>query len=377
MSLPVVPDYGTSTLSDIFPSIGAHLGIPGADDVLQLPGGDRWVVMLVDGLGWQLLRRSISEVEHLADVLGDGRPITCGVPSTTATSITSLGTGLTPGQHGMAGYSFRRPGTSRVMNALLWDVPLDATRFQPKPTYLERLGDAGVRVTCVVPARFAGTGLTQAGLRGSHLVGFDDDDDADARAQLVSVAATASGRTLVYAYEGALDHTGHTLGCDSAAWLAQLRRIDRLLAALRHALPSDVRLLITGDHGMVDVPAAHRIVIEDHPALLADVSTFAGEGRLRQLYCPARHVRSVARRWQEWLGERAWVRTRAEAVDEGWLGAVDPDVADRFGSVLVALRGDWAVMTRTLPGELSLVGMHGSLTPAEMTVPLLIDEKEH
>jgi hypothetical protein len=41
--------------------------------------------------------------------------------------------------------------------------------------------------------------------------------------------------------------------------------------------------------------------------------------------------------------------------------------------VLVAMRTDWAVMTRQFPRELSLVGMHGSLTAAEMTVPLFVD----
>ena len=81
----------------------------------------------------------------------------------------------------------------------------------------------------------------------------------------------------------------------------------------------------------------------------------------------------VADRWRDRLGPRAWVRTREEAIDEGWFGPVDSDLRERYGHVLVAMREDWAVMTHQMPRELTLIGMHGSLTPAEMLVPLLVD----
>ena len=48
-----------------------------------------------------------------ASLLGDARPITSAVPSTTVTSLASLGTGLVPGQHGMVGYTSRVPSTGR------------------------------------------------------------------------------------------------------------------------------------------------------------------------------------------------------------------------------------------------------------------------
>ncbi len=124
---------------------------------------------------------------------------------------------------------------------------------------------------------------------------------------------------------------------------------------------------------MVDVPAAHQIVAEDEPQLMRGVSAIAGEGRFRQLSVDQASVTRVADRWRDRLGDLAWVRTRDEAVEDGWFGEVDEDVRDRYGHVLVAMRGTWAVMTRQFPRELSLVGMHGSLTPAEMAVPLFTD----
>jgi len=370
----VLPAYGRSTLADLLPSIGAHLGVPGCpEDVLGLPAAERYVVLLVDGLGWHLLRRSIREAPYLAALLGDATAITSGVPSTTATSLTSLGTGLPPGQHGLVGYTSRVPSTGEILNALTWESDLVAEAFQPRATLFDRAAAAGVAVSSVALERFAATGLTLAGLRGAEFVPFADERAEDHRIELIVAAARRGSQSLVYAYERELDHCGHGHGCESAEWVTHLTRIDAMCERLRDALPADVALIITGDHGMVDIPTDHQVVAEDHPDLMAGISALAGEGRFRHLYVDKDDPAAVAARWSDRLGGRAWVRVRGDAVDEGWFGPVDDDLRERYGHVLVALRDDWAVMTRQFPRELTLVGMHGSLTAAEMVVPLLTD----
>jgi len=191
-------------------------------------------------------------------------------------------------------------------------------------------------------------------------------------AALIAEAALRGDHSVVYAYERELDHCGHVHGCSSATWLEQLARIDAMCERLRAALPPQVTLIITADHGMIDIPPQQRIVAEDDPALMAGVSALAGEGRFRQLYVDHDLPQRVADRWRARLGELAWVRTRDEAIDEGWFAAIDDQLRDRWGHVLVALRGDWAVMTRAFPREFTLIGMHGSLTAAEMLVPLIV-----
>lgn len=374
-SLPglVLPAYGSGSLADLMPAIGAHLGVPGAgEDVLGLPAASRYVVVLVDGLGWNLVRRSAREVPFLAGLLAGGRPITAGVPSTTVTSLTSLGTGLPPGQHGMVGYTSRVPDTGEILNALTWESDLLARAYQPRDTFFERAAAAGVAVSSVGLQRFQGSGLTEAALRGATFVPFEHERAEERRIGLVTAAAARGDRSLVYAYERQLDHVGHGHGCDSEDWLRQLIRVDAMCERLRDALPDDVVLVVTGDHGMVDVPSTRQVIAEDEPGLLDGVSALAGEGRFRQLYVDVDDPVRVADRWRDVLGERAWVRTRDEAVDEGWFGPVADDLRERYGHVLVAMRGDWAVMTRQYPRELTLVGMHGSLTEAEMLVPLLL-----
>lgn len=370
----VLPAYGDASLVDLMPSTGAHLGVPDCDhDPLGLPSAGRYVVLLIDGLGWNLVRQAVRHTPYLSSLLGDATPITSGVPSTTVTSLTSLGTGLVPGQHGLVGYTSRVPSTGEILNALTWESDLVARAYQPKPTFFERAAAAGVSVSSVALERFAGTGLTEAGLRGADFVAFEHEKAEDVRIDLIVEAARRGDRSLVYAYERELDHCGHVQGCRSPVWLAQLVRIDAMCERLRDALPDDVRLIITGDHGMVDIDADHHIVAEDDPTLMAGVSALAGEGRFRQLYVDHDRPGSVAGRWRDRLGELAWVRTRDEAIDEGWFGPVDDELRERYGHVLVALRADWAVMTRQFPRELTLVGMHGSLTPAEMLVPLFSD----
>lgn len=370
MIQPLLPAYGSASLADLLPSVAGAMGVPGFDNVIDLPSAHRYVVLLVDGLGHDLLRRHAPAAPVLSGLLTrDGsRAITVGAPSTTATSITSLGTGLTPGQHGVAGYTFRY--ARELLNALVWSPRLHGLDVQPQLTMFERLSKAGVYCATVTPSRFRGSGLTTCALRGANFFGFADDSPTAWRVEYAARASAAAERSLVYVYERDLDHAGHKFGVASNQWLAQLNRVDDLAAQLHAALPRDVRLLVTGDHGMVDVPGDARLTIEHEADLAAGVRLVGGEGRFRQLYTT--EPEAVARRYRDRLGERAWVLSRAEAVDAGWFGAVQPRLADRFGDVLVAMADDGALMTTTQPNEFGLVGMHGSLTPAELNVPLLV-----
>ncbi|HHU40036.1 MAG TPA: alkaline phosphatase family protein [Propionibacterium sp.] len=374
MEAPLVPAYGESTLADVVPALAASLGIDGWTDALGLPTADRWVLLLVDGLGALNLAAALEEAPFLTSLLGhaSSTTITSGAPSTTATSITSLGTALVPGQHGIAGYAFRNPVDGGYLNALTWAPGLSALDLQPRLTAFERLSRQGVSVTSVSPARFAGTGLTEAALRGARFHPVPDEDDHPARIGWAVDGAASGEKSLVYLYERSLDHTGHGQGWRTEAWRSALRRIDALARDLRDHLPDDVRLLVTGDHGMIDSPQERWVVAEDVPGLVDDLTLLAGEGRFRQLYCAPRHVDAVATRWRNVLGDRAWVVTRDEAVASGWFGPLDQRMADRWGDVLVVMRDDWAVMTRRQPKEFGLVGMHGSLTDFEMRVPVLV-----
>jgi hypothetical protein len=226
-----------------------------------------------------------------------------------------------------------------------------------------------VRTTTVNKREFAGSGLTVASTRGAEFVGADRLGE-----RLVAVrAASAHGRSLTYMYDGDLDWTGHRYGVASAQWEAQLSMIDLGAERLRETLPDDVRIVVVADHGMVDVPDGSRLDVEDHPELRDGVALIGGEARFRHVYSRAGAVDDVVETWQSSLGDRADVLRRDEAIALGWFGEIRAEVHPRIGDVVVACRGDAAVLdTSTFPYEARLVGMHGSLTSAEMLVPVLL-----
>jgi len=349
-------------IHEVLTSVGAALGADGFADVLGLPRADRYVVLLVDGMGLDLLR------DH-ADLAPSLSAMTCvegvlaGIPSTTSVSLTSLGTGLRPGTHGMAGYTCRIPGTQRFLNTLKWDSRVDPEQWQPHRNVLQRLQDDGVAVAVVNDPDFEASGLTRCSQRGVPFVGAKRSWD---RLAAVAEAIERGDRSLVYAYESSLDHTGHGKGVDSDEWRSALAEIDRDVADLRAALPDDVVLLVTADHGMVDVPMDDRFDLADHPELLQDVVLVAGEARFRHLHTRSGAEAQVAARWRQALGDRVEVR---------WFGDLDPTVRGRFGDVVVAALDDFAVFSSDLMSvELMLRGFHGSITGRERRIPVLVAE---
>jgi hypothetical protein len=367
---PVPPRYFGGALSDLLPSALAAAGAPDWVNALSLPPADAYVVFLVDGLGWNLLAGHPGEAPYLSTLAAAAEPITCGVPSTTATSLTSLGTGLPPGAHGVVGYTSRIPGTDRLLDALLWDRGVNPREWQVYDTVFGRAAAQGVSTTVVARPAFEGSGLTEASQRGARFVGVES---ADERIEAV-VQASATGGSLTYLYEGHLDATGHRSGSRSPAWRSSLAAIDAFAARLREGLPERVGLVVTADHGMVDVSDAGRVDVDGSPDLLDGVTLLGGEARFRHLYCRAGSVVDVVACWRERLGRDAWVVSRDEAIGEGWFGAVDAHVRPRLGDVMVASRGDTAVVSSSrFAHEATLIGLHGSLSADEMLVPLLVD----
>ena len=373
---PALPDYETASLAQLLPSAAGSVGVTGFRDVLGLGAHPRVCTVLVDGLGARLLAERGGHAPFLRRAGGnqpDGVPVELrtAVPSTTATALATLGTGCAPGQHGVIGYRAFRPGTTDVVNHLAWPADLDPTTWQPARTVFERVAADGVPATMVGPAAFEGSGLTRAALRGPA---YARAETLEQRVDAAVAALHASPRALVNVYWGDIDKTGHAKGWLSHEWALQLERIDAALQALRRRAPKDALVVVTADHGMVDCPRGSMLDVAQHPHLRTDVVGTAGEPRLVQLRVAPGTADLVAARWRDVLGDRAWVLTCDEALTAGWFGAgADPRLMARVGEVLVAARGDLAVVDTggNDRAALSMVGQHGSVTDAETAVPLL------
>lgn len=366
----VAPDYAGGWLGAVVPALlagDAPVGPPPWVTNARSRVLPPWVatarsrvLLLVDGLGWQLYQRFAGRLPSLAGFTGS--VITSVVPSTTATALPSLTTGRTPAEHGMLGDRMRVGGT--VLSVLQWTVPDGAP---PDPTAVQPHAPFGGGPVAVVSGeRFAGSGFTRAHLRG---VAFDGYDATDGLVERV-VARVRAGTPLVYAYVPDVDRTAHERGFDHDAFGAALTLADGIIAELHRRLPADVPLVVTSDHGHVTADPRQRV---DMAPLAPLVGAVAGSPRLRYLHARPGAARDLLAAATELAAGRALVTDRAGLIASGWLGPrISPVVAGRLGDVIMAAL-DGATMVDASDGRAGdLVTMHGSVTPAEMLVPLLV-----
>ena len=368
------PRYGRSSLAELLPSVSAVLGVPGAEDVLELRNvlGDvrRVAVLLVDGLGAYQIPLLTPYLPTLAALTAVNGGLTSGFPSTTPVSLVTLGTGARPGAHGILGFTVRRPDGG-ILNHIRWWNDPDPASWQPVPTRFQTAAAAGVTVTVVTRPEYAGSGLSESANRGATFVGAPD---ADALATGMLRALRAGDvPALIYGYHPELDQRGHDDGVESDAWRAAAREVDRLLDRLVTGLPPGAALLVTADHGQLNVPYDARFDLDADPALRDGVTAVSGEPRVRYLHTVAGAREDVLAAYRSVLGDAAWVASRDEVIADGWYGPVPARHTDRIGDVVIVCRDRAVVLaSRAEPPSVSrLIAFHGSVTAAEMTVPLL------
>lgn len=358
-----------TTLAAVATSAAAAIAVPGFRDTLGLGPARHVVICLIDGLGARLLERHATLAPRLASLAGGS--IDAAFPTTTPVGLATLGTGLLPGAHGMVGAAFWLPESDLMLHPLQWGDEPTPVAVQPEPTVFERAARAGVRVVSVSPAAYRGSGLTRAALRGAE---YRSAEDIPERVREAVAARAGSDRSLAYVYWGELDRTGHEHGVDSEPWRAALQRADQLVDGLVASAEPGTLVLVTADHGMVDCHT--RIAVEDDPMLAAGVHRIGGEPRMRHVYTRPGAAADVAAAWRERLAGQVRVMRRAELVDTGLLGPVDPSLADRIGDVVAVCQGDVLLASRSDVLVSSLVGQHGALTDDEVLIPALVHHGE-
>jgi hypothetical protein len=385
--LPPPPAYGRRSVAEVLTSAAASLGVDGFSNTLGLPAASRVCVVLADGLGRNLVKQKTAHTPFLRSVIQAGQGevpvwLDSAFPSTTAAALASFGTGLSAGQHGMVGYDVLDPDQDKVVNLLgNWDAGVDPATWQPFPTVFERVGGQ-VDVSTVSLSQFDGSPMTRAALRGGR---FISGMTAHARTAAAAEAMAASGPSLMYFYVNELDKAGHRYGCQSEQWEHQLEELDATVKRLNASLPACTTILLTADHGMLDVPEPQRIDFSADPGLVEGVRHTAGEPRMVHLYLEDGHLADAAgsrerllAAWKARFGSRVWAFTRDEAIAGGLFGEVRPAVERRIGDVMIAARDALALYDgrRMRPTAMEVVGQHGSLTKAEREVPLLCFKAE-
>ena len=334
-----------------------------------LPRADSVVLVVIDGLGAISLRGHAGHARALTAGMAKKDVAQSVFPSTTAAALTSIVTGVWPGEHGLVGYRVLDAGRDLLVNQLSgWETDgIDPFTWQPAPTIFERAGAGGHASFAVGFAGYAHSGFTKATLRGAEFVAATT---ATSRIETAYGLAQAHPGSLVYCYLPEVDKAGHKHGVASGEWVAALEDVD---AALSTRVPPGVGVVVTSDHGMVDVSASRQVVLEEPH--LEGVRHVGGEPRMLHVYLePEADLESVTARWRADLDGVADVVTRDEAVRGGLFGTVVTDAAAaRIGDLLAIARGSWALYDGTAADQRSrgMVGQHGALTPEERQVPLI------
>ena len=361
----------TYELSDLSSSVFASLGLPDVEDSLGLgssPDG-RECILLVDGLGKNAIDNFGARFPHL-HALRYERTLKATFPSTTATSLTSLGTGKRAGEHGMVGYTMRVPHSGvpeRLLNALKWDERIDPQIWQPHKTLFERGVEAGIHVSHVSGKRYENTGFTRAALRGGTYKG------ANSLSELVSETSEAlkQDRSFVYLYLNDVDEASHGEGFGSDKFLAAMAKVDSLIGSLTSALPKGSRLWVSADHGMIN--RGEYVVLGKDNDLLDDVDLLGGEPRSRYLYVTEDRILKVQSQWRDFFGDKVDIYTRDEAISLGFYGEnVLDSVRERIGDLIVIAKGDLILVEPDREAlQVAMVGHHGGTTKEETEIPLL------
>ena len=385
---------GALHLSSILPALSSAIGHPvatavhhdpkGLQHALGFPDARSAIVVLVDGLGFWNLNERIGHAPYLRSLLKNSvnqRPVSTCAPSTTTAAMGTFGTGTCPGLTAMAGYMQLAPTGDRLIQLIQFRDPLvpkaggsaapiiDPRELQRQPTVFETLSDQGVRVTSSGLAKFKGSPLTEAALRGSEYIA-----NVTPRDRVRAAARAAREPGLSYLYIRDADKVGHSSGWDCDKWVAAFEHIDAQLALLSREAPKGTLIVVTADHGMVNADPNKRIDIAQEPVLQRGVRFVGGEPRAVMLYAED-DPGDIAERWRGVLGDRALVRTKAQAIRDGLFGDVDDRVRPMLGDVIVQATDEVTIVdSRTQSDKATrLPSVHGSQTMQEMDIPCIID----
>lgn len=349
--------------------ISALNSLVGSKNTLGLPSASNACVVLVDGLGSHNLEHRAGHAPLLATQLKVDGSIHCGFPSTTVASLTSFSTGLSVGHHGMVGYQVFDRESGEKLNLLTGLKTQDQARhWQPKQTVSEVASDLGISCYFVGPPEYQNSGFTMATMPSAIYVVAKSIEDRFVEASRI---LNSGKKNLIYLYVPELDQRAHAFGAGSAQWVEKLEDLESGVRGLLRKLPKDSGVLITADHGVIDVDVSRHVYLDE--LFIEDLVSVGGDPRVLYLYFRQMPEQQTISKLKDFLGKRAYVATAAELVEAGWFGATEGFATDRLPEILLISVGETALYHREFakPQSLKMIGQHGSVSDQELRVPLL------
>ena len=366
--LPSVPN-SFGRLSEAY--LSAFLALDGKSNPLSLPARQSYLVILVDGLGVANIKAAGGHAGFLNQKLTASKSLFSGFPTTTATSLASFATGKQSGEHAFIGYRVFDREVSKPIN-LLNDLgpEFPPQRYQDLQTISEQAVKAGKNVITVGPGEYEGSGFTQATMPASKYLAAKTLQE---RFEIARAEISKPG-VLVYLYIPELDQLAHRFGTQSQNWLNIIEDLDSVLSPFTKSLPKSAGVILTADHGVIDVAQTSHLYLEQFESM-NDLAMIGGDPRVGFLYFDA-GVDLAAKReaLQADLGSLVEVVTVQELVDAGWYQPLSQAAQKVAPDLLLLPKGDRVVYHREFAKvkSMSMIGQHGGMSKAEWEVPLLV-----
>mgnify|MGYP002141965724 CR=1 FL=1 len=350
----------------------AFSALQGAKNPLALPPAKQAVVVLVDGLGSHNIRERSGHAPFLLAALKAGKSISAGFPTTTAASISSFATGLAPSESGIVAYKILDRPSGEVFNMLTgWGDEFPVATWQPHQTVSQKAVAAGIETNVIGAAEYSNSGFTQATMpEVNYIAAKGISQSFDAASKLL----VGSQPSLTYLYVPYLDQCAHQYGWQSPKWSELLEELDSSMRQLSLGLRKGQGVLLTADHGVVDIPFANHIYLDEIPELAGQLEFVGGDTRAPMLYLKSPEAQSsVQEALERRLNSVAWVLSREQLLDAGWYGPMSDDVAARLGDITIVAKSNVVFYERNFASakSLKMVGHHGAMSSEELQIPLI------
>ena len=366
--LPSVPK-SLGRLSDVY--LSAYLALRTAENPLKLAVRKSYLVILVDGLGTANINSAAGHAGFLNQKMRSSKSIFSGFPATTTSSLTSLATGASTGDHAVLGHRIYDRELKQNINFLNdLGVELKPAKYQNLETLSERARAQGVKVSTIGPAEYDGSGFTLATMPAASYISANSFHDRFS----ASLNALKVNNSLTYLYFPELDQLAHRFGVSSMQWLNAIEELDSELAKFAAKLPATSGVVLTADHGVIDVSSQRHIYLDEFECFF-DLEQIGGDPRVGFLYFKS--GTDVARKRVEIeaaVGAICDVVSVSELVDAGWLAELSDQASKAAPDLVLLPKSDRVVYHRGFAKSRSLlmIGQHGGMTQAEWEVPLLV-----
>ena len=356
---------------------------PGAATVADLVGpADHIVFVIVDGLGLNVVN-----TDHGADFLAAHvvAELTTVFPSSTPTVLTSYATGQWPASHGVPSWYLYLDEIDSIATIIHYsrrgdDKDLGSLGLTPDQAYAtpSLASKMAWSTFAVVPEKIADTpfSLYCRGYPQSYgRYGYKDLEDA--AGAVLKRLRECSGPTCTHLYIPHVDSASHQYGIGHDMTKQVVGVVNGLLGRISAHLPSNGTIVVSADHGLIDVAAnAHEIEPDDE---LVGYLEHEPWGTAPSVMLQVREDRAVEfeSRFRERFGEDFFMLPTDEALELELFGPgpVSPVTRRRMGNYLALSAGSSAIhynYHRTRERGPRKVADHGGLTADEMIVPLIV-----